>query len=194
MKISNMDKSVEIESLLNGMGYTVETIDSENEKKSSSIKDESKSTSNSDSGKSVAAAAEEVSNKNSASITLEELKEKWDSIIFEISKTRNNLGNALQKSHLTGLNGNYLELSFASDDQYQKGAVDHNSEYIRNYLKENIGIDIMLKTVSGEFNSVKNDSAAEIIEDEKETISEEDMLKHPTVEKIIEKFNGKLAL
>ncbi|MCH8304949.1 MAG: DNA polymerase III subunit gamma/tau [Candidatus Marinimicrobia bacterium] len=203
LKISNMDKSVEIESLLNGMGYTVEAIDSENEKKSSSIKDESKSTSNSDSEKAVAAAAEEVSSKkddsssqskNSASITLEELKEKWDSIIFEISKTRNNLGNALQKSHLTGLNGNYLELSFDSDDQYQKGAVDHNSEYIRNYLKENIGIDIMLKTVSGEFNSVKNDSAAEIIEDEKETISEEDMLKHPTVEKIIEKFNGKLAL
>ena len=122
------------------------------------------------------------------------MKEKWDSIIFEISKTRNNLGNALQKSHLTGLTGNYLELSFDSDDQYQKGAVDHNSEYIRNYLKENIGIDIMLKTVSGEFNSVTNDSAAEIIEDEKETISEEDMLKHPTVEKIIEKFNGKLAL
>lgn len=194
LKISNMDKSVEIESLLNGMGYTVEAIDSENEKKSSSIKDKSKSASNSDSEKAVAAAAEEVSNKNSASITLEELKEKWDSIIFEISKTRNNLGNALQKSHLTGLNGNYLELSFDSDDQYQKGAVDHNSEYIRNYLKENIGINIMLKTVSGEFNSVKNDSAAEIIEDEKETISEEDMLKHPTVEKIIEKFNGKLAL
>ncbi len=194
LKISNMDKSVEIESLLNGMGYTVEAIDSENEKKSSSIKDKSKSASNSDSEKAVAAAAEEVSNKNSASITLEELKEKWDSIIFEISKTRNNLGNALQKSHLTGLNGNYLELSFDSDDQYQKGAVDHNSEYIRNYLKENIGIDIMLKTVSGEFNSVKKDSAAEIIEDEKETISEEDMLKHPTVEKIIEKFNGKLAL
>ena len=194
LKISNMDKSVEIESLLNGMGYTVEAIDSENEKKSSSIKDKSKSASNSDSEKAVAAAAEEVSNKNSASITLEELKEKWDSIIFEISKTRNNLGNALQKSHLTGLNGNYLELSFDSDDQYQKGAVDHNSEYIRNYLKENIGINIMLKTVSGEFNSVKKDSAAEIIEDEKETISEEDMLKHPTVEKIIEKFNGKLAL
>ena len=194
LKISNMDKSVEIESLLNGMGYTVEAIDSENEKKSSSIKDKSKSASNSDSEKAVAAAAEEVSNKNSASITLEELKEKWDSIIFEISKTRNNLGNALQKSHLTGLNGNYLELSFDSDDQYQKGAVDHNSEYIRNYLKENIGINIMLKTVSGEFNSVKNDSAAEIIEDEKETISEEDMLKHPTVEKIMEKFNGKLAL
>ena len=194
LKISNMDKSVEIESLLNGMGYTVEAIDSENEKKSSSIKDKSKSASNSDSEKAVAAAAEEVSNKNSASITLEELKEKWDSIIFEISKTRNNLGNALQKSHLTGLNGNYLELSFDSDDQYQKGAVDHNSEYIRNYLKENIGIDIMLKTVSGKFNSVKNDSAAEIIEDEKETISDEDMLKHPTVEKIIEKFNGKLAL
>ena len=194
LKISNMDKSVEIESLLNGMGYTVEAIDSENEKNSSSIKDESKSTSNSDSEKAVAAAAEEVSNKNSASITLEELKEKWDSIIFEISKTRNNLGNALQKSHLTGLNGNYLELSFDSDDQYQKGAVDHNSEYIRNYLKENIGIDIMLKTVSGEFNSVKNDSTEEIIEDKKETISEEDMLKHPTVEKIIEKFNGKLAL
>ena len=194
LKISNMDKSVEIESLLNGMGYTVEAIDSENEKKSSSIKDKSKSASNSDSEKAVAAAAEEVSNKNSASITLEELKEKWDSIIFEISKTRNNLGNALQKSHLTGLNGNYLELSFDSDDQYQKGAVDHNSEYIRNYLKENIGINIMLKTVSGEFNSVKKDSAAEIIEDEKETISEEDMLKHPTVEKIIEKFNGKLVL
>ncbi|TFB11258.1 DNA polymerase III subunit gamma/tau [Candidatus Marinimicrobia bacterium MT.SAG.2] len=203
LKISNMDKSVEIESLLNGMGYSVEGTDSENEKKSSSIKDKSKSASNSDSEKAVAAAAKEVSDKkddsqsqskNSASITLEELKEKWDSIIFEISKTRNNLGNALQKSHLTGLTGNYLELSFDSDDQYQKGAVDHNSEYIRNYLKENIGIDIMLKTVSGEFNSVKNHSTEEIIEDEKETISEQDMLKHPTVEKIMEKFNGKLAL
>ncbi|TFB12327.1 DNA polymerase III subunit gamma/tau [Candidatus Marinimicrobia bacterium MT.SAG.3] len=203
LKISNMDKSVEIESLLNGMGYSVEDTDSENEKNSSSIKDESKSTSNSDSEKAVAASAEEVSDKkgdsqfqskNSTSINYEELKEKWDSIIFEISKTRNNLGNALQKSHVTGLNGNYLELSFDSNDQYQKGAVDHNSEYIRNYLKENIGIDIMLKTVSGKFNSVKNDSAEEIIEDKKETISEEDMLKHPTVEKIMEIFNGKLAL
>ncbi|TFB13616.1 DNA polymerase III subunit gamma/tau [Candidatus Marinimicrobia bacterium MT.SAG.4] len=203
LKISNMDKSVEIESLLNGMGYSVEDTDSENEKNSSSIKDESKSTSNSDSEKAVAASAEEVSDKkgdsqsqskNSTSINYEELKEKWDSIIFEISKTRNNLGNALQKSHVTGLNGNYLELSFDSNDQYQKGAVDHNSEYIRNYLKENIGIDIILKTVSGKFNSVKNDSVEEIIEDKKETISEEDMLKHPTVEKIMEKFNGKLAL
>ena len=202
LKISNMDKSVEIEALLNGMGYSVEGTDSENEKNSSSIKDESKSASKSDVEKS-AAAAEKVSdkkgdslshNKNSASITFEELKEKWDSIISEISKTRNNLGNALQKSHLTGLNSNYLELSFDNDDQYQKGAVDHNSQYIRNFLKESIGIDIMLKTVSGEFNSVKNDSAEEIIEDEKETISEEDMLKHPTVEKIMEKFNGKLAL
>ena len=215
LKISNMDKSVEIESLLKGMGYSVEGDESENAKNTESKQDESKSSSKSNLEVVTAEESEEITKKGSdklsqnkdngetesknngdrenATIDFDELKEKWSSIISEIAKTRTNLGSALHKSHLTGLNGNYLELSFDNDAQYEKGAVDHNSKYIRNFLKDKIGIDIMLKTVSGKFNNVINDSTEEIAESKKESMSEEELLKHPTVEKIMEKFNGKLT-
>ena len=191
LKISNMDKSVEIESLLKGMGYSVERNDSENVENVKSKQDDSKSSSKSNSEN---ALAKDNGNQESDSIGFDELKEKWGSIISEIAKTRTNLGSALRKSQLTRLNGNYLELSFDNDDLYEKGAVEHNSKFIRDFLKEKIGIDIMLKTVSGEFKTANDDSAEEVTENNNESMSEEKMLKHPTVEKIMEKFNGKLTL
>ena len=208
LKISNMDKSVEIESLLKGMGYSVEGDDSENAKNTETKRDESKSSSNSNLENAPVDKNEEITGKDSdnlpqnkdngnsesAPINFNELKEKWSSIISEIAKTRTNLGSALHKSHLTGLNGNYLELSFDNDDQYEKGAVEHNSKYIRDFLKNRIGIDIMLKTVSGVFNSVINDSTAEMKESKKGSMSEEELLKNPTVQKIMKNFNGKLTL
>lgn len=191
LKISNMDKSVEIESLLKGMGYSVERNGSENVENVKSKQDDSKSSSKSNSEN---ALAKDNGNQESDSIGFDELKEKWGSIISEIAKTRTNLGSALRKSQLTRLNGNYLELSFDNDDLYEKGAVEHNSKFIRDFLKEKIGIDIMLKTVSGEFKTANDDSAEEVTENNNESMSEEKMLKHPTVEKIMEKFNGKLIL
>ena len=191
LKISNMDKSVEIESLLKGMGYSVERNDSENVENVKSKQDDSKSSSKSNSEN---ALAKDNGNQENDSIGFDELKEKWGSIISEIAKTRTNLGSALRKSQLTRLNGNYLELSFDNDDLYEKGAVEHNSKFIRDFLKEKIGIDIMLKTVSGEFKTANDDSAEEVTENNNESMSEEKMLKHPTVEKIMEKFNGKLTL
>ncbi len=191
LKISNMDKSVEIESLLKGMGYSVERNDSENVENVKSKQDDSKSSSKSNSEN---ALAKDNGNQESDSIGFDELKEKWGSIISEIAKTRTNLGSALRKSQLTRLNGNYLELSFDNEDLYEKGAVEHNSKFIRDFLKEKIGIDIMLKTVSGEFKTANDDSAEEVTENNNESMSEEKMLKHPTVEKIMEKFNGKLTL
>jgi len=172
------------------------------------LQDDSKSSSKSDLENSPAEESDEIAEKNinrlsqnndktdqeNGSINFDELKEKWRSIISEIAETRTNLGSALRKSHLTGLNGNYLELSFDNGDQYEKGAVEHNSKYIRAFLKDRIGIDIMLKTVTGDFNSVINDSSEEIKKSKKEPMSEEELLKHPTVEKIMENFNGKLAL
>ena len=191
LKISNMDKSVEIESLLKGMGYSVERNGSENVENVKSKQDDSKSSSKSNSEN---ALAKDNGNQESDSIGFDELKEKWGSIISEIAKTRTNLGSALRKSQLTRLNGNYLELSFDNEDLYEKGAVEHNSKFIRDFLKEKIGIDIMLKTVSGEFKTANDDSAEEVTENNNESMSEEKMLKHPTVEKIMEKFNGKLTL
>ena len=191
LKISNMDKSVEIESLLKGMGYSVERNGSENVENVKSKQDDSKSSSKSNSEN---ALAKDNGNQENDSIGFDELKEKWGSIISEIAKTRTNLGSALRKSQLTRLNGNYLELSFDNDDLYEKGAVEHNSKFIRDFLKEKIGIDIMLKTVSGEFKTANDDSAEEVTENNNESMSEEKMLKHPTVEKIMEKFNGKLTL
>ena len=191
LKISNMDKSVEIESLLKGMGYSVERNDSENVENVKSKQDDSKSSSKSNSEN---ALAKDNGNQENDSIGFDELKEKWGSIISEIAKTRTNLGSALRKSQLTRLNGNYLELSFDNEDLYEKGAVEHNSKFIRDFLKEKIGIDIMLKTVSGEFKTANDDSAEEVTENNNESMSEEKMLKHPTVEKIMEKFNGKLTL
>ncbi len=203
LKISNMDKSIEIESLLTEMGYSIEKTKPQKVKteKSSETNQNSSLNKVTDDSPIQMEETKEETNKviveaaqDTPKIGLDELKGKWDTIISEISEKRTNLGSVLKKSHLTGVNGNYVELSFDNEDQYEKGSVDHNSKYIRDFLKDKTGIDLMIKTVLGDIKSNKNEESELKIENNEELISEEEMLKHPTVERIMEKFNGKLTL
>jgi len=195
MNITNMDKSVDIQSVLKEIGYTDETENyiikkeesetssaKENEKVKSEIEKPDKKSDGRDKGIQV--------NEKSYS-NLEKFEQEWETIVNEITEKRSNLGSSLRKAIPTAVNGNFVELSFDNKYAYDKGSVEHNSQYIRDVIKVNTGRDLSIKTMLGEFATPEDieetSSGAEDSNDDNE------FLNHPIVEKIIEKFSGKLT-
>ena len=97
----------------------------------------------------------------------------------------------MRKAIPTAINGNFVELSFDNSNSYEKGSIQHNSQYIRDFIKNKTGRDLTIKTMLGEF-----DAQEDLVEDSTviEETEDNNFLKHPTVEKIVEKFNGKLTI
>ena len=193
LNLTNMDKSVDIQSVLKEIGYTSEPNTDESNKKqpdesstheNKEEKHEKKNlrTISSEGDKDVQIAGNSFSN-------LEKFIEEWTTIVNDIADKRSGLGSSLRKAIPTAINGNFVELSFDNNNSYEKGSVEHNSQYIRDFIKNKTGRDLTIKTILGEFAAPENrEETSSEIEDKN------DFLKHPTVEKIIEKFNGKLTI
>jgi len=193
LNLTNMDKSVDIQSVLKEIGYTGETINDESNKKepnesatheNKKVKHEKENprTISSEGDKDVQIADKLFSN-------LEKFIAEWTTIVDEIADKRSGLGSSLRKAIPTAINGNFVELSFDNNNSYEKGSVEHNSQYIRDFIKNKTGRDLTIKTILGEFAASENRE-----ETSSEIDDKNDFLKHPTVEKIIEKFNGKLTI
>ncbi|MCH8287946.1 MAG: DNA polymerase III subunit gamma/tau [Candidatus Marinimicrobia bacterium] len=197
INICNMDKSIEIESILNELGYSTEQKDDApkdaDSKNSESLK--SKESNEVTSDTSPAADPVKRENKNESrneNTNINEFMDVWRSIVAEVSDSRGTLGNVLKKAIPTAINGNYLELSFDQSDEYAKDSVEHNSGYIRDVMKKITDRDLIIKTALGEF---KESKIEDIDPGESEIVStDEEISKNPTVEKIIDLFGGKLTL
>lgn len=197
INICNMDKSIEIESILNELGYSTEQKDDAQEdadgKNSESLK--SKESNEVTSDTSPAADPVKRENKNESrneNTNINEFMDVWRSIVAEVTDSRGTLGNVLKKAIPTAINGNYLELSFDQSDEYAKDSVEHNSGYIRDVMKKITDRDLIIKTALGEF---KESKIEDIDPGESEIVStDEEISKNPTVEKIIDLFGGKLTL
>ena len=197
INICNMHKSVEIESILNELGYSTEQKD-DAQKDADSKNSESRKSKESNemtSGTSPAADPVKRENKNESrnkNTNINEFMDVWRSIVAEVSDSRGTLGNVLKKAIPTAINGNYLELSFDQSDEYAKDSVEHNSGYIRDVMKKITDRDLIIKTALGEF---KESKIEDIDPGESEIVSaDEEISKNPTVEKIIDLFGGKLTL
>ena len=197
INICNMDKSIEIESILKELGYS-------SEQKDDSPKDaDTESSDSSESGKLIdlpsdppsTIAPEKSENKNKSGIkntNISDFMDVWKSIVAEVTDSRGTLGNVLKKAIPTAINGNYLELSFDRSDEYAKDSVEHNSGYIREVLKKITDRDLIIKTALGEFKEAKIE---DIDPGESEIVNtDEEISKNPTVEKIMDLFGGKLSL
>lgn len=197
INICNMDKSIEIESILNELGYSTEQKDDApkdaDSKNSESLK--SKESNEVTSDTSPAADPVKRENKNESrneNTNINEFMDVWRSIVAEVTDSRGTLGNVLKKAIPTAINGNYLELSFDQSDEYAKDSVEHNSGYIRDVMKKITDRDLIIKTALGEF---KESKIEDIDPGESEIVStDEEISKNPTVEKIIDLFGGKLTL
>lgn len=197
INICNMDKSIEIESILNELGYSTEQKDDApkdaDSKSSESLK--SKESNEVTSDTSPAADPVKRENKNESrneNTNINEFMDVWRSIVAEVTDSRGTLGNVLKKAIPTAINGNYLELSFDQSDEYAKDSVEHNSGYIRDVMKKITDRDLIIKTALGEF---KESKIEDIDPGESEIVStDEEISKNPTVEKIIDLFGGKLTL
>ena len=211
LNITNMDKSVDIQSVLKEIGYsggTESNNEQANESASKSAKRED--TVEPESDKTLSIPVEEEAEKNektndvstdnnsenpvneNSNSNLESFTDEWKSIVNEITDKRNNLGSSLQKAIPTAVNGNYVELSFDKSNSYDKGSVEHNSKYIREFIKAKTGRDLSIRTMLGDFETPEK--LNEISTEDENLKDENDFLKHPTVDKIIEKFNGKLII
>ena len=197
INICNMDKSIEIESILNELGYSTEQKD-DAQKDADSKNSESRKSKESNemtSGTSPAADPVKRENKNESrnkNTNINEFMGVWRSIVAEVTGSRGTLGNVLKKAIPTAINGNYLELSFDQSDEYAKDSVEHNSGYIRDVMKKITDRDLIIKTALGEF---KESKIEDIDPGESEIVSaDEEISKNPTVEKIIDLFGGKLTL
>ena len=197
INICNMDKSIEIESILNELGYSTEQKDDAQKDADSKNTDSRKSRKSNEVASDTSPAADPVKredknesrNKNT---NISEFMDVWRSIVAEVSDSRGTLGNVLKKAIPTAINGNYLELSFDQSDEYAKDSVEHNSGYIRDVMKKITDRDLIIKTALGEF---KESKIEDIDPGESEIVStDEEISKNPTVEKIIDLFGGKLTL
>lgn len=209
LNITNMDKSIDIQSVLKEIGYSGE-IENNNQQKEESAastanqnekvepeseKNESilvKNETVKEEKPEVASSDNDTKDTDNSFSNLETFVDEWKTIVNEITEKRSNLGSSLRKAIPTVINGNYVELSFDTSNAYEKGSVEHNSKYIRDFIKAKTGRDLSIKTTLGDF------ATPEDIEDtssKDESVNDDnDFLKHPTVEKIIEKFNGKLTI
>jgi len=197
INICNMDKSIEIESILKELGYTSEQKDDapENTKTESSGSGESGKMVDppSDPPSQTVEDKSEVKNDSGMKNTnIDDFMSVWETIVAEVTDLRGTLGNVLKKAIPTAINGNYLELSFDQSDEYAKDSVDHNSGYIREVLKKITDRDLIIKTALGEFKEAKIE---DVDPGESEVVStDEEISKNPTVEKIMDIFGGKLSL
>ncbi len=197
INICNMDKSIEIESILNELGYSTEQKDDAQKDVDGKKSDLRKSRKSNEvaSGTSPAADPVKRENKNESrnkNTNINEFMGVWRLIVAEVTDSRGTLGNVLKKAIPTAINGNYLELSFDQSDEYAKDSVEHNSGYIRDVMKKITDRDLIIKTALGEF---KESKIEDIDPGESEIVStDEEISKNPTVEKIIDLFGGKLTL
>ena len=208
LNITNMDKSIDIQSVLKEIGYSGE-IENNNKQKeesaASSANQNEKAEPESEKNESISVKNETVieekpeaaSSDNDTKDTdnsfsnLETFMDEWKTIVNEITEKRSNLGSSLRKAIPTVINGNYVELSFYTSNAYEKVSVEHNSKYIRDLIQTKTGRDLSIKTSLGDF-ATQEDIEGTSSKDE--SVNDDDFLKHPTVEKIIEKFNGKLTI
>jgi len=197
INICNMDKSIEIESILNELGYSTEQKDDAQKDVDGKKSDLRKSRKSNEvaSGTSPASDLVKRENKNESrnkNTNINEFMGVWRSIVAEVTDSRGALGNVLKKAIPTAINSNYLELSFDQSDEYAKDSVEHNSGYIRDVMKKITDRDLIIKTALGEF---KESKIEDIDPGESEIVStDEEISKNPTVEKIIDLFGGKLTL
>ena len=197
INICNMDKSIEIESILNELGYSTEQKDDAQKDADSKNSESRKSKESNELTSDTSPAADPVKreNKNESrneNTNINEFMDVWRSIVAEVTDSRGTLGNVLKKAIPTAINGNYLELSFDQSDEYAKDSVEHNSRYIRDVMKKITDRDLIIKTALGEF---KESKIEDIDPGESEIVStDEEISKNPTVEKIIDLFGGKLTL
>ena len=197
INICNMDKSIEIESILNELGYSTEQKDDAQKDADSKNSESRKSKESNEVTSDTSPTADPVKkeNKNESknkNTNINEFMDVWKSIVAEVTDSRGTLGNVLKKAIPTAINGNYLELSFDQSDEYAKDSVEHNSGYIREVLKKIADRDLIIKTALGEFKEAKIE---DIDPGESEIVStDEEISKNPTVEKIMDIFGGKLSL
>lgn len=209
LNITNMDKSIDIQSVLKEIGYSGEIGNNNQQKEesaASSANQNEKAKTETSKTKSISVKKETVkeekpeaaSSDNDTKDTdnsfsnLETFVDEWKTIVNEITEKRSNLGSSLRKAIPTVINGNYVELSFDTSNAYEKGSVEHNSKYIRDFIKTKTGRDLSIKTTLGDFATPED---IEGTSSKDESVNDDnDFLKHPTVEKIIEKFNGKLTI
>ena len=197
INICNMDKSIEIESILKELGYSTEQKDvsqkvADNESSESSESKKSNEVTSAPPSTTTLEKNEEKSDSGNKITNISDFMDVWQSIVAEISDSRGTLGNVLNKAIPTAITGNYLELSFDRSDEYAKDSVEHNSTYIRDVLKKITDRDLIIKTALGEFKETKIEDAER--GESKIVDTDEEISKNPTVEKIMDIFGGKLSL
>ncbi len=123
-------------------------------------------------------------------IKIDEIKEKWDSVIQAVKKEKITIGSFLQEGVISGAHDNKIELSFALSNGFHIDAIMRSKQVVLGVIKKIIGPNV-------DFECIKKIMP----EHEKKVQSKnqkwEDLMllkdKEPKIKKIIDDFDAEIA-
>ncbi|MCM8823160.1 MAG: DNA polymerase III subunit gamma/tau [Candidatus Omnitrophica bacterium] len=112
---------------------------------------------------------EEVVGEDSNFITFDNLKEKWEEVISEISKTKVSLASYLREAVLESFNNNILRVVFPKKYSFHKEVVEENknTRFVEGVFLNKFGMKVRLKCLIN-----KEEEAVNSCEDDTKKLSE----------------------
>ena len=117
-----------------------------------------------------------------SNISLEDIKEKWDKLVEDLSSERPSVGNVLSHCEVTQLVANRLEIKFTNGNDFNYKTLQKNKQVIEKYLDKIYKFP--LKTTFLRTKSEISQDKKEIKKDSKKT--------NQTTAKLIELFDGEI--
>ena len=117
-----------------------------------------------------------------SAIRLEDIKEKWDKLIEELSSERPSVGNVLSHCEVTQLIANRLEIKFTNGNDFNYKTLEKNKLVIEKYLEK-----IYQFPLKATFLRTKSE-----ISHNKKEIKKDNTKTNQTTAKLIELFDGEI--
>jgi len=201
VKMIKLDKTVTIDDLLTRLeslqtsGNPQSTVAGEaqanSEKKTiPSVSSETKPNSNPSPGVGDRPQKTESAQEKKSGMTVDEIQEKWETVIQEVKKKKITIGSFLQEGVISGIQNSKIEVSFALSNGFHIDAIMRSKQIVLDVVKKVIGPD-------ADFECVKKDMP----EHEKKMQSKNQkwenlmLLKEnePVLKKIIDDFDAEIV-
>lgn len=124
----------------------------------------------------------DIKKKPISNISLEDINEKWDKLIEELSSERPSVGNVLSHCEVTQLIANRLEIIFTNGNDFNYRTLQKNKQVIEKYLDK-----IFQFPLKAAFLRTKSE-----ISQEKKEIKKDNKKTNQTTAKLIELFDGEI--
>ncbi len=119
-------------------------------------------------------------------IPLSEVEDKWDEVIAEVKKKKITIGSFLQEGVVHRIDGQTLEIGFASTNGFHIDAIMRCHQIVEDVLNSLLGAALKIRCIKGDFSPKKvNLSTREAKESHLKALGEQS----PVIQKLIDDFD-----